>query len=402
VQVSSPAPRSPRRRLVGNPRRLVGVAVVLLGGLASIAATQPAGARPGSSGSSAVRVNQIQAIATHNSYHRELTSAEKAVQATRDRNWWNLEYSHASLPVQFEAQRVRSIELDVFPDPQGGLYRNPIVRKEAGLGPNPDADLARPGFKVMHWADHDYGTSCSTLVKCLRQAKAWSDANPRHVPIPVLLELKSTDPAYEKLGGPRSPRWDVDLMNRLDAEIRSVLGDSNLIKPDDIRRPGRTLEESVLKYGWPPLERSRGKFMFLMDNNAAQIQAPYLNGHPNLEGRVLFTNAVPGRPDAAFVERNVPTGENTDAIRDLVRRGYFVRTRADEPFTEARSGDTARLQAALAGGAQVVSTDFPVPGLAARHGSDYVAQLPGWAIARCNPVNASRACRSSRLEPGAH
>ncbi|WP_307797565.1 phosphatidylinositol-specific phospholipase C1-like protein [Actinomadura barringtoniae] len=389
MQVSSPVLR--------HPRRLAGVAVALLGGLASIAATQPAST---GHGSPAVRLNQVQAIATHNSYHRELTSAEKAVQATRDRNWWNLEYSHASLPVQFEAQRVRSIELDVFPDPQGGLYRNPIVRKEAGLGPNPDADLAKPGFKVMHWADHDYGTSCSTLVKCLRQAKTWSDANPKHVPIPVLLELKSTDPAYEQLGGPRSPRWDVDLMDRLDAEIRSVLGDKNIIKPDDIRRPGRTLEESVLKYGWPSLEKSRGKFMFLMDNNATEIQSPYLNGHPNLEGRVLFTNAVPGRPDAAFVERNVPTGEdNLDAIRDLVRRGYFVRTRADEPFNEARSGDTSRLQAALASGAQVVSTDFPVPGLAARYGSDYVAQLPGRTVARCNPVNAPRSCRTPRLEP---
>ncbi|WP_207945004.1 phosphatidylinositol-specific phospholipase C1-like protein [Actinomadura rubrisoli] len=345
-----------------------------------------------------MRLNQIQTIATHNSYHRELTDVEKAVQAKRDANWWNLAYSHASLPQQFSAQRVRSIELDIFPDPQGGLYTKPIVRREAGLGPIDDPDLRKPGFKVLHWADHDYGTSCSSLSKCLRQARAWSDAHKGHVPIPILLEFKSTDPAMEKLGGPRSPRWDGPLMDRLDAEIRTAIGNDRIIKPDDLRRPGLTLEQSVLRHGWPTLAKSRGKFLFLMDNKAADVQAPYLAGHPNLEGRVIFTDAAPGRPDAAFVEQNDPTGAGLQEIQDLVRRGYLVRTRSDVPFDQARSGDTSRLKAALASGAQVVSTDFPVIGMAARYGSDYVAQLPGDAPARCNPVNAPRSCRSTRLE----
>lgn len=390
------SPSLPKEHTVpASPRRLALILTALLGIVAVGAASPPAQAAGHRDG---VRINQIQAIATHNSYHRELTDGEKAVQAKRDANWWNLTYSHASLPVQFQAQRVRSIELDIFPDPQGGLYTAPIVRREAGLGPVPDPDLAKPGFKVLHWADHDYGTSCSSLAKCLRQARAWSDANPGHVPIPVLLEFKSTDPAYEKLGGPRSPRWDAPLMDKLDAEIRGVIGDKKIIKPDDLRRPGLTLEQSVLKHGWPKLEKSRGKFLFLMDNNGADIQAPYLAGHPNLENRVIFTNAVPGRPDAAFVKQNEPTGADRAVIQDLVRRGYLVRTRADIPFTEARNGDTSRLQAALTSGAQIVSTDFPVDGMAARHGSDYVAQLPGWLVARCNPINAPRACRTAHLE----
>ncbi len=75
-----------------------------------------------------------------------------------------------------------------------------------------------------------------------------------------------------------------------------------------------------------------------------------------------------------------------------------MRTRADVPFDQARTGSTARLQAALDSGAQIVSTDFPVVGLAARYGSDYVAQLPGTEPARCNPVNAPRSCRKTHLE----
>lgn len=68
------------------------------------------------------------------------------------------------------------------------------------------------------------------------------------------------------------------------------------------------------------------------------------------------------------------------------------------PFTEARSGSTGRLKAALDSGAQMISTDFPVIGLSARHGSDYTAELPGGATVRCNPVNAPTGCRDQTLE----
>jgi hypothetical protein len=187
-------------------------------------------------------------------------------------------------------------------------------------------------------------------------------------------------------------------MDALDAEIRSVLGDRKIVTPDDVRQPGLTLEQSVLKHGWPTLEQSRGKFLFLMDNDTADIQTPYLTGHPNLEGRTIFTNAVPGRQDAAFIKMNNPTGAEQARIKDAVRRGYFVRTRSDDTLVQARTGDTSRLKAALDSGAQLVSTDFPAVGMAARYGSDYVAQLPGTEPARCNPVIAPRNCHPGNLE----
>ena len=84
-------------------------------------------------------------------------------------------------------------------------------------------------------------------------------------------------------------------------------------------------------------------------------------------------------------------------IRSLVERGYLVRTRADSPVATAVSGDTAQQTAAFAGGAQWVSTDYPVPGAASRVGSDYVVALPRGAVARCNPVAAPTGCNRSRL-----
>ncbi|MFC4496827.1 phosphatidylinositol-specific phospholipase C1-like protein [Streptomyces ovatisporus] len=349
-----------------------------------------------------LRLTQLQAMATHNSYHREVSFAEQKLMSEHDPNFRTLLYSHASLPVQLSRQQVRGIELDVFPDPDGGLYADPLIRKDAGLPPPADPELRRRGFKVQHWADFDYRSNCVSLRSCLRQVRKWSERRPGHVPVPVLLELKETDPELEERGGAVSPPWDTEMLDALDAEIRSVFPDEATVTADDVRRPGQTLEESVREHGWPRLSAARGKVMFLMDNDDQELQDAYrAGGRESLQGRVLFTDSEPGRPDAAFMKVNDPTGANKAVIQDLVRKGYFVRTRSDVPLDQASSGDTGMLEDALASGAQMISTDFPVPGLAARYGSDYVAELPGGSgPVRCNPVSVPSAkCPGGPIEP---
>ena len=84
------------------------------------------------------------------------------------------------------------------------------------------------------------------------------------------------------------------------------------------------------------------------------------------------------------------------SIPDLVAAGYLVRTRADADTVEARAGNTVPRDAALASGAQFVSTDYPVEDPA--FGTGYVVRIPGGMPARCNPVNAPPACREAGLE----
>jgi hypothetical protein len=98
------------------------------------------------------------------------------------------------------------------------------------------------------------------------------------------------------------------------------------------------------------------------------------------------------------VKRNEPRGTNTAEIQALVRDGYLVRTRSDVPLATVTANDPAMLQAALASGAQLISTDFPEIGMTGRYDSDYLARLPEDLPARCNPVNAPRGCDSDRLE----
>jgi len=347
-----------------------------------------------------LRLNQFQVVGSHNSYHiRPEEPLWSALGAFDPSLTIGLDYTHAPLATQFETQHVRQIELDVFADPAGGRYANrnalPLLGLPAASG---IPALDEPGFKVLHVQEIDFLSRCWTLVQCLRQVDAWSDANPGHLPLAILVELKdSAIPDPFGVFVQPLPIGPAEL-DALDAEIRSVFGDDELITPDDVRGTHVTLEDAVLGGGWPTLREARGKVLFLMDNGGT-YRADYLAGHPSLAGRVLFTNATPGAPDAAFVKRNDPTGANLVEIQELVRRGYVVRTRADADTIQARTGDTTMRDAAFASGAQWVSTDYPAPGLSARFGTDYVVQVPGGHVARCNPVNTGPRCRDALLEP---
>ena len=370
--------------------------------LAALALPVAAAAKAGDPGRDRqVHMNEIQLINTHDSYHRELGPAEKAMfdslsgrPGAYDEN---LGYSHLTLAGQLSRQNVRGLEIDLFPDdPQGGRYATPLLRRLLDLGPLPDPDWRKPGIKVMHVADVDYNTSCVLFTTCLAQIKSWSDAHAGHLPVFVMLELKRTDNNWASRGGVTVPAWDGPNFEEIDREILSMFDRRDLITPDDIRRRGLTVNESMLRFGWPSLADSRGKVMFFF-NNVGNTSA-YTEGHPNLEGRVLFPNANPGESNSAYRGRDeIP--QLVDEIRGLVEQGYIVRTRADVSLGTARQGDETRVQQALASGAQLVSTDFPTEGMSARYNTDFVAQLPDGAVARCNPVNAPRACRDDRLEP---
>jgi hypothetical protein len=382
------------------PRRLALTALVLA--VVAVATAPGPAAGSGQPAKRPLRMNELQVIGTHNSYHRELSKAERAA---HDGVYGGapiydgfLAYSHASLPNQLGRQGARGLELDLFPDPEGGLYANPLLRQRLMAGPLTDPEWHRPGIKVLHTADLDYNSSCVQLVTCLRRVRRWSRANPDHVPVLVMLELKGTDPVAAAVGGVQVPPWDRAALNALDAEIRSVFRPNELITPDDVRRRGLTLRQSVLRRGWPTLRRARGRVVFLMDNEPGAIRSAYTAGRPSLQGRVLFTNARPGAPDAAFLKRNEPTGANLQQIKKLVRAGYLVRTRSDVPLATVTSGDRRQLRAALASGAQLVSTDFPEVGMSARYDSDFVVALPEGGPSRCNPVIRPRECQSRALE----
>ena len=347
------------------------------------------------SSDTAVKLNQIQVIGTHNSYHAGIAPNESKIwQAKYADAYKGLDYQHQPLPQQFDSG-VRQIELDIYADSKGGLYAHPSgpsMVAAAKFPPDSEFDpngiMNKPGFKVMHVQDVDYRSTCQPFIACLQQVREWSHAHPGHVPIFILVETKQGKPRGEvHLTEPES--FTSATFDLLDAEIRSVFSPSEMITPDDVRGKCGTLNEAVLAGNWPTLASARGKVVFLMDQRP--VGPVYLAGHPSLRGRVLFTNAEPGEPDAAFIERN---DGPADDITSLVRKGYLIRARTDSDTKEARANDTSARDAMIASGAQLLSTDYPV-NEPARWPGNFVVTLPGKAVARCNPANAPATCGPS-------
>jgi hypothetical protein len=355
-----------------------------------------------------MRLNHVQVLGTHNSYHIEprqpllefIGSIDPAAAAS-------MEYEHRPLDEQLGVLGIRQVELDVFADPDGGLFKLPLGALVFPIDPpNPDPikeELVPPGLKVLHIQDIDFETTCLTFVSCLETIKAWSGAHPGHLPLTVLVEAKD-DPLIIPPGvlppGLPPPAVPVPFgaaeLDEIDATIRSVFPDDQLITPDDVRGDRATLEQAVLKDGWPTLNESRGRLLFAFDNTDAKRDL-YIAGHPSLEGRVMFTSSPPGSPESAFVKVNDPLANaNQDYIRHLVSAGYIVRTRADTDTVEARLGVTARRDAALASGAQLISTDYPEAD--PDFSTGYFVEIAGGANAACNPVLSPPGCDSAALE----
>ena len=291
---------------------------------------------------------------------------------------------------------LRALELDVVHDPEGGRYASPrglAWLAERGIAAprpyDPEGEMKAPGFKVLHVQDLDFRSNCATLARCLGELRRWSDAHPRHLPVVVTMNAK--DDKLTGIDGVVEPLpFDAAAYDALDREILAVLPRARLIVPDDVRGERRTLREAVLANAWPTVDEARGRFLFVLDETGAKRDR-YVAGHPSLRGRVLFVNAPPESDEAAFLILNEPIAGG-ERIRELVAQGFLVRTRADADTREARSGDTARREAAFASGAHVVSTDYYEPNPA--FGTGYVVELPGGGVARCNPVRIAEAsCR---------
>jgi hypothetical protein len=253
--------------------------------------------------------------------------------------------------------------------------------------------MLKPGFKVMHVQDIDYASNCQPFVACLQIVRRWSAAHPQHVPIFILVETKQDVPENSEIPWTTPEPFTAATFDALDAEIRSVFSGDEVIVPDQVRGSYATLDEAVRSGNWPTLAQARGKVMFLMDQ--ASVDTVYLEGHAALRGRILFTNATPGHPDAAFVEENEGDAAK---IAALIRQGYLVRTQSDSDTVEARTNDTRRRDRVLSSGAQIVSSDYPQ--FEPARWSGYFVALPDGLPAGCNPLIGPSGCANSMLEPG--
>ncbi|KQB39081.1 hypothetical protein RCH33_2117 [Flavobacterium daejeonense] len=308
-----------------------------------------------------VKMNQIQVIGSHNSYKIAIEKPLWDYLYQKDSTGAkSLQYTHIPLEAQLDLG-LRNLEMDVLYDPKGGYYSNPkglTIVKTLGRQPlefDPEKKLAQPGLKMFHIPDIDFRSHYLLFKEGLQALKKWSDGHQNHFPIFILINAK--DGNSQNLKAPLP--FTKEALESIDSEIRSVFDASQLITPDLVRGDFATLEEAILKKGWPDLETVRGKFLFVLDENEIKNNR-YMDGHPSLKNRVLFINAKEGTPEAAFRIVNNPV-KDFNYIKELVAKGYMVRTRADDGTTEARVNDYTKFEKAKASGAQVISTDYYIP-----------------------------------------
>jgi hypothetical protein len=379
-------------------RRLALTLAVVATPVSTLAGCAPGAGGPGAGGPGGgrgvpVRLNEIQVLASHNSYHVEpepvLLAALKAFLGPQADGF---EYTHRPLAEQFDAG-VRQVELDVFVDaPAGGHYATPVLVPTLGLAPV-DPAMTEPGLKVFHVQEVDYRSTCPTFVDCLTDVRDWSDAHPGHLPITIQIEAKDGTIPDPGLGFVTPLPWTAASFGTLESEIATVFPAERVLSPAEVRGRHDTLADAVQAGRWPTLDRARGQVLFVLDDKGAKRDA-YRTQVPDLADRSVFVDVPETDPDAAIMVINDPIG-SAERIRALVEAGFIVRTRADADTVQARTGDTSQRDAALASGAHYVSTDYVWPD--ARFGTGYSVDLPGDTAARCNPVNAPRRCEHADL-----
>jgi hypothetical protein len=301
-----------------------------------------------------LRLQHVQALGTHNSTHLR---DDPIVHPSHD-------YAHAPLDVQLEEQGVRQFELDLH------LHES-------------------LGWQVFHLPAVDDETTCLQLADCLGLLKAWSDRNPWHLPLVIWFEPKDEDldaaiPELELF---------LDRHDELEQAVLDVIPAELIVTPDELRGDHPDLPSALAAAGgWPTLGQLRGRFIFSMLDSDAH-RAAYLEGHPALEGRLMFVDAdAPADPFAAIFKIN-------DAVRDAAEvqaalaAGMMVTSNIDGAgSTDAEA--QASLEGSLAAGAHHLSTDYPAP--VPERG--YHAQIPGGTPARCHPTLAPAGCTAAEVE----
>lgn len=326
-------------------------------------------------------LNDIQVVGSHNSYKiaidpelMQLLFREDSMLAV------TLEYEHIPLRNQLDLG-MRNLELDIFHDPEGGRYMDPLgIRAITHASPFDSLKMKKPGFKLLHVQDIDFRSHHYLFSEALQEIRTWSDLHPAHIPLIITINLK--DEIIDREGFVRPLVFGSAALDSVDQAILSLLDWDRLIYPDLVKGNFRTLEDAVLDAGWPVLSDVCGKILFVLDASNEKNDL-YKQGHPSLSGRVMFINARPGTPESAFRILNNPLLSYQE-IQELVEKGYMVRTRADANTLEARSNDFSRWEKARASGAQVITTDYYLP--SSFFDSNYVIGFGEDSVYRLNPI----------------
>ncbi|HEX4514642.1 MAG TPA: Ca2+-dependent phosphoinositide-specific phospholipase C [Polyangiaceae bacterium] len=298
-----------------------------------------------------LRISDVQALGTHNSYH-----VESPGNTVPD---WH--YTMPALGAQLDLG-VRQLELDIhFFDQQP--------------------------LQVFHIGALDGMTTCFLFHDCLLAIATWSSAHVGHAPLYIQIEPKTGFPdASTSDAGADNDQYFAEV----ESEILSVFVRERIITPDEVQAGGASLGQTVSTVGWPTFATTRGRVLFTFDNDDS-VRAAYSRNQTSLANRLLFVDSAPGDPIAAVTILNDPIVD-APKITAALAAHMIVRVTADDPAADPTT-NAATLDASLAVSATWISTNFPAP----TTDGGYYGFLPDGSP-RCNPATAPAQCAQTDIE----
>ena len=193
-------------------------------------------------------------------------------------------------------------------------------------------------------------SSCYDFSLALEEIKMWSDANPKHLPITVIIEPKKL---FLLEYGMRF--FNMEYAKALDALLRDVLGES-LLTPADMMGDYPSLKAMREADGWLPLEDCAGKVIVLLHDTT--VTGKYIKQDETIKSQAMFPMLRYRDRDkdyASFLIVNKPKDIAEYSQELIFEKNLVVRTRVD---TYGSYKDEDRILT-FDSCAQILSTDYP-------------------------------------------
>lgn len=282
---------------------------------------------------SGVKFNEMSFLGTHNSYQTAaLEETKKLYQSLSALSFGiykadKIEFESETLTDQLNCG-IRSLEIDIETFDRDGEI----------------------SFTCMHKPYFEMTTSCYDFSLTLKEIAMWSDNNPGHLPITIIIEPKESFIPLEDM-----EYFNVDYALAFDEALREGLGDK-LFTPADMLRDYQSFGEMRAEDDWCKVKDMLGKVVVLLHD--CEVTEEYIAVDPSVRTQAMFPMLRPEdaeRDCTSFILCNEPS-ELLEIEEDIIdEKKIMVRTRSDE-FTKITE---ERRENAFASGANIISTDYP-------------------------------------------
>ena len=279
-----------------------------------------------------VKYNEVSFLGTHNSYQKECVPArQKLFKDASTVTFGLVKAEKANFSADYLTDQlnlgIRSVELDV----------ETVVK---------DGEVS---FVCSHAPVLDMPTHCYNFALALKEIKLWSDANPNHLPVTIIIEPKKVFIPDKNMR-----YFTCNYANILGEQAKEIFGET-LITPADMIGSHPSLKEMREADDWMTLDETRGHVMLLLHDTT--VTDEYIAQDKSIKTQAMFPMLRYDSRDkdyASFLLINKAKDIQSQADEVLGKK-LIVRTRSDN-FGSYKESES---QIALTSGAQIVSTDYP-------------------------------------------